>query len=67
MIGVAIMLAAQRIPLPSDTAKTISRYESEYSAAFYTLAFFLTYQIAILFYDVRHFGSLAAMMVGLGS
>ena len=67
VIGVAIMLAAQRIALPSDTAKTISRYESEYSAAFYTLAFFLTYQIAILFYDVRHFGSLAAMMVGLGS
>ena len=50
------MLAAQRIPLPSRISETIRRYESEYSAAFYTLAFFVTYQIAMLFYDVRQFG-----------
>ena len=67
VIGVAIMLAAQRIPLPSRISETIRRYESEYSAAFYTLAFFVTYQIAMLFYDVRQFGSLALMLVGLGS
>lgn len=56
VIGVAIMLAAQRIPLPSGISETITQYESEYSAAFYTLAFFVTYQIAMLFYDVRQFG-----------
>lgn len=48
VIGVATMLAAQRMPLPSGISEAIERYESKYSAAFYTFAFFLTYQIAML-------------------
>jgi hypothetical protein len=63
---VVIMLAVQRIPLPSGTFEAIRHYEAGHQAAFYTLAFVLTYQISTLFSGLRLLGSIALVVLGMG-
>jgi membrane-associated phospholipid phosphatase len=66
LLGIAVMLVVQNIPLPSSTFAAIRRYETGHPAAFYTLAFVLSYQISTLFLDVRRLGSGALVVLGLG-
>jgi undecaprenyl-diphosphatase len=66
LLGVATMLAVQSVPVPSGTFAAIRRCEAGHPAAFYTLAFVLSYQISTLFYDVRQLGSGALVVLGLG-
>jgi undecaprenyl-diphosphatase len=65
LLGVVTMLAVQHIPLPPGTFEPIRRYEAGHPAAFYTLAFVITYQISTLFSDVRRLGSGALIVLGM--
>jgi undecaprenyl-diphosphatase len=67
LLGMAAMLVVQNIPVPSGTSAAIRRYETGHPAAFYTLAFVLSYEISTLFVDVRRLGSAALVVLGLGN
>jgi len=53
VLGIVVMAAMARLPIPERTGRTISHLAETHRGWFYALLFLLTYQIATLFADAR--------------
>ncbi len=52
--GLAVMVLAWRLVPRADFLARVAAWERSHRMIFYPAAFLLTYEVAILFYDVRH-------------
>jgi undecaprenyl-diphosphatase len=56
VVGVIAMLATQQVVARTGLRERIVRWEELHSARFYAVAFVLSFELALLFSDLRHFG-----------
>ncbi len=54
LCGLIVMALVWKLLPHADALRRVSAWERSYRAIFYPAAFLLTYEIATLFYDVRH-------------
>lgn len=64
LIGIALMLVAHRFHLFRRTARVAVRWERLHPASFYVMAFFVSHEIATLFYGVRQVGGSVVALMG---